>query len=247
MILLIDWGNSLLKYVELAELSMECLDSAPLCSVRDLCELNGILNAPYECILVSSVRNESDHNQLSSLLAGLSNQVVFANTESLANGISCAYKKPAELGVDRWLGIAASQSFNKRAIISIGSAITLDFVVHQQHLGGQIIPGYRLLFNSLLATARVRPDPCNEFEASFALGDSTTTGVQQGINTLIQSYLEKAVNEAIARYDIHQFIFTGGGGKFWSKAMTSSKGHFYYEEKLVFKGLLSFYDTVLIR
>jgi type III pantothenate kinase len=77
----------------------------------------------------------------------------FAATTASAAGVTHAYAKPALHGVDRWLAVIAARhmSSNAACVIDAGTAVTIDAVDGRGlHLGGVIIPGIRMMVDSLL-------------------------------------------------------------------------------------------------
>ncbi len=76
-------------------------------------------------------------------------------SEPSAGGVRNGYREPARLGADRWMAIlGAWHEADRRgpvAVIDAGTAITLDWVDAQgRHQGGLILPGPRLMVDSLL-------------------------------------------------------------------------------------------------
>lgn len=67
-------------------------------------------------------------------------------------GIRNAYARPEELGSDRWAALVGAHHLlhSETCVIDCGTAITVDFLdAAGQHLGGYIIPGLRLMQQSL--------------------------------------------------------------------------------------------------
>jgi type III pantothenate kinase len=77
----------------------------------------------------------------------------FVVSTAQAAGVRNGYANPAQLGVDRWLGVIGA--FHRyRApccVVDAGTALTIDGVDGGgTHLGGFIVPGPRLMVDSLL-------------------------------------------------------------------------------------------------
>lgn len=67
---------------------------------------------------------------------------------------------PERLGIDRWLGALAGARLSADCIvISAGTALTLDIVHDGAHLGGWIMPGYRLWQSALYGGTRIPRAP----------------------------------------------------------------------------------------
>lgn len=126
------------------------------------------------------------------------------------------------LGIDRK---AACFGVENGIIIDAGSAITIDVVYGNMHLGGYILPGiesYRKLFSSI--------EVLNvEFNLSVSLDSipqNTRDAVSYGaLKSIILSIKDIAKDNFI--------YFTGGDGKFLSRFFPNS----LFDNTLVFKGM----------
>ena len=137
-----------------------------------------------------------------------------ATTQAYFNGVACAYELPTQMGVDRWLAIIAGYLKYKASccIVDCGSAITVDMVggagVHE---GGYIVPGVRLMRESLTAgTKRVLFDDMGSLGVEG--GKSTTECVGRGINFMVFSVIEQLKREQFKKGIKHLFV-TGGDAK----------------------------------
>ena len=262
MYLLIDWGNSQLKYVliedifslansDVYELPVQIASSCK--ELIDCCE-KSLKGEVMEKVLIASVRNETDNQQLTQQISNKTWPYFFAETQSESCGVKCAYSFPSKLGIDRWLCIlAAYTEGSRRAIIDIGTAIKLDIVDERGvHLGGQIIPGKRLFEEGLSSTGKIEFERSLKTKESFNLGSSTDECVSFGIEQLIASYLSSIINLSSELYRVDSFVLTGGGAKYWLKRIEN--GNLYidkhskenkllisYNSSLVFKGLTKLY------
>jgi len=75
-------------------------------------------------------------------------------TQATYQGLSNGYANPAQLGVDRWLGMIGARQLCEGAfcVVDCGSAVTLDWVDAQSHHhGGWIMPGLQLMEQALAA------------------------------------------------------------------------------------------------
>ncbi len=250
MILLIDWGNTFLKYLFLEpsgdiESQLNSDNVKQTDSLSSLAEDISKFNMKNKLSLsyISSVRKQADNKQLSSILNKLNINSIFVRTEKQFDRISCAYDNLENLGVDRWLTIIANHHFKKIiGIIDVGSAITLDVISESgQHLGGQIVPGKKLLLDSLNATDRVFVSDQLIGKDVNLLGVSTNECVKFGVDQMIQGYLENSISEVTRHHQVEQWIFTGGGGEYWSQKLSVSKSNdCTYDGFLVFKGLIKY-------
>lgn len=253
---MIDWGNTFLKcllidtpvaeiesirFSKLVDADLESLDKKVI-RLDSLSDLENVLPREIDLALICSVRNKADNRQLANLLKLHCHKVHFAKTATQSCGISCAYAEPEFLGIDRWLSLLAAESIAKAVgVISIGTAITLDIVINKKHLGGQIIPGKQLMFDSLFNTGQVRPELIRENEKETLLGQSTSRCVNLGIDSMIQGYLLLVLDKLSERYPIEKWLICGGGGQVWQSILRLNQKPITYQPLLIFQGLIRQY------
>ncbi len=255
MYLLIDWGNTRLKYLLVEELS-ELTRQSELAKVETAASIKDLVRqleqwgkkASLVKVLVASVRSEQDNQKLAAALNQAGLTLFIAKTSKHACEVECGYQNPLKLGVDRWLAIIAGyQAGQTVGIIDIGSAITLDIVDPQGiHLGGHILPGKRLLTNSLLNTAHVKADQGLPVSSRFELGNSTSHCVNFGVEQMIHGYLVLSITESAQKYQVDKWYMTGGGVAYWLELLQNNR-FFLQTQKilhrptLVFQGLAKLY------
>ena len=108
--------------------------------------------------------------------------------------------------------VAAQEMTEKPfCVIDVGTAITCDFVVDGQHLGGWITPGYHLMQDALVKnTARVFAEEVKP--SQLAPGTYTEECVSQGCLAAVNGvYLSAVAQLASERSDFA--IIIGGGDK----------------------------------
>ena len=122
--------------------------------------------------------------------------------------VSCGYTVPETLGVDRWLVVLAAfrQTAGAAVVVDAGSALTVDIInsagVHQ---GGYIVPGLRLLQESLWqGTDRVKVDQSASGEQPIP-GVTTEQAVSHGSTLMLVAFIERLAAEHRA-----ELIITGG-------------------------------------
>ena len=144
MILQIDIGNSRIKWrlmnghkslVAGTQATATILSGKPLVleSVTSVSEVQ--IASVANPTMVTSLRHQ--------LAERFSASIKMAQVTAKAGGVTCGYKNPQQLGVDRWLAIVAAyhQLPERLLVVDAGSAITLDLVSPVgQHQGGYIIP-----------------------------------------------------------------------------------------------------------
>ncbi len=189
----------------------------------------------FEQVRIASVAGEQVNQQLLQWLQPhCRSPVYFAQTVSVCAGVSNSYNDPSKMGVDRWLAMLAAYQEAHAAccIVDCGSAITVDYLSAQgQHIGGYILPGLRLMTESLLKdTARVRFAAEQMQGHNTSPGTDTASAVGHGVNYLFAALQEKIINDLAV--DMRLFITGGDGALFHSLA-----GCGEWREHLVLDGL----------
>lgn len=246
MILLVDWGNSFLKCVRLEKSRLASpevfnQDSRLECySAVDALEpvLSGVT-----LVYVCSVRSEADNRVLFNLLGRHAIPCHFLTTQKQSCGVVCGYKDYRQLGTDRWMAIIAASDIARRAkvnrfgVIDAGSAITLDLVVADKHLGGHILPGRKLMFDGLYATGKVRPAWQEPAATKTLLGSSTDECVSLAIDMAIKGYLLQVINVSEQQFGKIFWLMTGGGSRELADYLASQGHAIAVYPELVFKGM----------
>jgi len=123
----------------------------------------------------------------------------YARVESACQGVTCGYRDPAQLGVDRWLVVLAAwhECRDNCLVVDAGSALTVDIVMRDGcHSGGFIVPGLWLMHKSLsAATAGVRVDA--EAPAMPLLpepGHCTEDAVRHGCLAMAVSFIGRCLD-----------------------------------------------------
>ncbi len=247
MFLLIDWGNTRLKYLIVETLDHNRVNhsNAIACESID-CLIDKLIEQRFLAVLISSVRSGEQNQALKKQLLQFSNKIFFAQTSHKACGVCCAYSNPNNLGVDRWLAIiAASRAENGETVatISIGTAITIDVIKNNQHLGGQIAPGKKLLEQSLKLTDRVKPESeLSKDQASVILGGSTKDCVDAGVSSMIAGYLSMMTEKLGKEYQVKSWLIHGGGSKAVVNGLIQSDLNIKVCQNMVFAGLIMLYQ-----
>jgi len=138
-----------------------------------------------------------------------------ATTRSLA-GVTTAYAQPWRLGVDRFVAaIAAHHIAPRRAVcvIDIGTAMTIDLIDrHGIHLGGAIVPGYRLMVESLLhSTSGILHRSGGKAWSASLFARDTRAGIEQGALYAAAAVVDRAVAEARRTLGASPLVLLSGG------------------------------------
>ena len=186
MMLLVDLGNTRLKWATLARPSRMLVAS--------------VLDEQREARLAAFARERFD----------LSPE--FVRSPAAALGIRNAYAEPARLGVDRFLALAAlhARAAQLQVLASVGTAMTLDLLDDQgRHHGGLILPAPQLMRASLRArTARVDVVEGRWRELPDNTADAVASGALYAATGAVARFLEVATR----RFEARPALFLTGGG-----------------------------------
>lgn len=233
--LLVDMGNTCVKYGFYSATK----GLADIRTADSVAELTSDL-ANCARVLLSCVANDESVIQCRELCKELNTDLFVAKTEAETFGFRCAYSRYKTLGVDRWLAMLAARSLSHKAfaVIDIGTAMTCDIGLNNQHLGGWILPGYDLMRTSLISnTARVFSD--GNRPTVLTLGKETEDCVNLGCLAAIQGAVLMAKEQLRQRTDEFDIFLTGGGQSLVKELQDSD---IRFENNLVLTGLSLFID-----
>lgn len=128
--------------------------------------------------------------------------------------IEVVYASPNTLGLDRIAAAAGASIVAKEAlVVDAGTAVTLDIVVANRFLGGNISPGLRLRFRSLNQFTSRLPlvSPKGDIPA---FGYDTETAIRAGVVNGIVLEIISAVRAARKDYPGLRLLLTGGDADF---------------------------------
>jgi type III pantothenate kinase len=125
------------------------------------------------------------------------------------------------LGIDR---IMACKTIEDGVVIDAGSAITIDIMVNNIHLGGYILPGISTIQESY---KKISPklDYNFNFNIENIIPSTTKDAISYGGIGMVISFIEKIAKNK-------RLYFTGGDGKYLAKFFDS-----IYIKDLVFRGM----------
>ncbi|HET8942345.1 MAG TPA: type III pantothenate kinase [Rudaea sp.] len=176
------------------------------------------------------------------LRAQLNCPVEFALSQAHACGVTSAYVRAADLGVDRFLGMIAAhaQETSASVIASCGTAMTLDALAADgTHLGGLITPGMRLMREALrVGTARLENVPSGHI---VQMADNTADAIASGIQWTIVAAIERFVAHAAARFDGEPALILTGGDACEVSALLAIPHRI--DADIVLRGLALFADS----
>ena len=236
-ILEIDIGNSRIKWRRFAD------DRKVVTSRGINLDINGFLAEQANHEKPSTVRlsNVSD-TKISSNIADWTGvnwniQPIVAVVCAECSGVKIQYKDASRLGVDRWLAMLAAynQSNGPCLIIDSGTAFTLDVINEEGlHLGGYILPGLRLMRESLVSKTGIRLAD-QVLEPKLELGNSTQEAVFNGGVASLVALAEKEIEEQRKKGFKPDLFITGGDASVLDDLLAYTKSKI--EEDLVLDGL----------
>lgn len=201
--LLVDLGNSRLKWAVLADGAIGTVSAVAHAGA----EIGADVPVAWERlppparILVSNVAGEGRSDQLGALCRRLwPCEPRFVRARARAGGVVSGYAAPEQLGVDRWLALLAAHADARGAacVVDCGTAVTIDVVdAAGRHRGGIILPGLRVMRDTLLARTRI--PPCEAPDPRVALARDTGAAVANGALVAIVG----AVRETLALASRH--------------------------------------------
>ncbi|ART63590.1 type III pantothenate kinase [Kushneria marisflavi] len=224
MILDLDIGNTLSKW-RLKDRDTSSIRARGAMWTRD--EWRSGADIPdleiVDVIRISNVARQDVLEDTVRLLKRRVGAIHVAHSTPEALGIRNGYETPERLGVDRWLGVLSGyQLTGGCCTVDCGSAITMDAVLPSgQHLGGYIIPGLRLMKESLkLGTRKIVIDPEEEALHALSPGTNTVDAVNHGvfmaaISAINRLYMELCDSQNMAL----PLLITGGDAPLISKGL----------------------------
>lgn len=167
-----------------------------------------------ERVELASVASSESHRWLVARIRECFDAPVYeAHTQAFQCGVRNSYHDPRQMGVDRWLAMLAAHCIwgGGVAVVDAGTAITVDYVnADGVHLGGYILPGSRLVRQSLnQETGRVRSG--DDASLDTAPGQSTADCVTNGLAWSQASVVRSIFGDSRA-LSLSAVVLTGGDG-----------------------------------
>lgn len=187
-------------------------------------------------IFISSVLDVRANQRIKKILSRLAVSVQFAQVLSECQGLITGYDDPSRLGIDRWLQVLALAGQTQQyLIVGCGTALTLDLLDDQQHLGGYILPSLYLQREALaLGTRRVQV-PDGAFD-NLQAGRCTEDAVHHGVLLGLVGAIEKLLRQDPTR----QLILTGGDAALFAKFINAPNG-LAIRDNLLLEGLMRYF------
>jgi type III pantothenate kinase len=238
MRLLIDIGNTRTKYTFEQQGKLSVIQSERNEDINE--QWLESIPASVKVIIVASVSEKYLVEVFAEYASQQAIEFLNVKSESKRFGVTSSYQNPITLGVDRWLTLLAANlvySNENILIVDAGTATTIDLLDHNgKHLGGWILPGIDILFNSLLLnTSKIVATQEHHVDISF--GKSTSDGVNNACWAATLGFINQSIIQAKKQVSLDKIILTGGNAEKLS-ALLSTKHHIVHE--LVFIGMQRF-------
>jgi type III pantothenate kinase len=170
--------------------------------------------------------------------------VEFVVSQREACGVVNAYREPERLGADRWVALIAARHAcsGPVCVVDCGTALTIDVLAPDgEHLGGLIIPGLAMMRRSLVErTTGIRSGSVSEYgaeqEADAPLfARDTVGGVISGTRYALAAAIDRITGDVRAAMAGEvRCLLTGGDAGIVLPLLT---GQYDYVPELVLDGL----------
>ena len=242
--LLFDVGNTRLKWGILKNdriVRSGTIDHGKL-QQQGFTPLTTRLPANVHYVLASNVAGPTFATRLAGVIGIHCNtDVHFARSEKEACGVKNGYRQPRRLGVDRWVALVGARAETRSAVcvVDAGTAVTIDAMDRTgQHLGGQIIPGPRLMTAALskeTSDIGVPRGTIRDPGSGMGLFAKNTGGaVQSGTLSAVCGAIERAAETMRAAGLRPKIVLTGGDA---SRILMQLDGSVLHRPHLVLQGL----------
>ncbi|XKG99937.1 type III pantothenate kinase [Marinobacter nauticus] len=211
MILLIDYGNTRLKWRLVSSGGIE-QEGASTEGPQALPSALGNFGRAVTRVAVSMVGSEQAMAALSNTLEKFTTAPIrFYWSERVRDGLRNGYVDVSRMGADRWHAMLGAWQASRAgvAVVDAGSALTVDYIAPDgQHLGGYILPGLQMMRESLhRGAARVGFD--DAVSLSTVPGTNTSDCVNHGLSWLNVGIIEH-VERDVTDLGLKSVVITGG-------------------------------------
>lgn len=242
MKLLLDQGNSRLKWALVAGrdrfVERGAIDrDAPLeCVVGLFLEL--ARNHDIDAVAISAVSSPERRQALcEAVVNGIGITPRVLGSRAACAGLRNGYTDPSRLGVDRWLAMLGARTLGDGPwlVVDAGTAMTVDAVSAEGvHLGGYIVPGYRMQISMLGTRTAGVGDVVPAVGSGW--GQETATAVANGVALELASFVDRSSVELTeGGDDTCRLVVTGGDAVLLAPLLRTGAD---VDPDLVFRGML---------
>lgn len=147
MKLLIDAGNSRVKWAWWDGAALSAVQALPHEQLPQLAALWA--GSAAQAVLAANVASAQVRAAIEAAAPG---PVQWQRAQVAAQGVRNHYRNVAEQGADRWLAVLGARRLCRDDVVvaSAGTALTIELLTAEgDYLGGDILPGYRLMLQAL--------------------------------------------------------------------------------------------------
>jgi type III pantothenate kinase len=236
MLLVIDIGNSRTKWALAGDDGN--LTEFEVCMNANIVTSNLSAAAQKaDSVLIANVAGEEMARQITQLLSPL--EVKFLTASQQACGVTNGYVEPGKLGADRWAALVAAWQRTKHAtvVVNAGTAITIDALDEKgTFLGGSIMPGLRLMHESLSGNAA-------QLNIGEGVSQNFPNNTQDAIETGSLNAVAGAIGIMLKRLEkqcgwLPKLILSGGDANKIAEALKLNLKQVIITENLVLQGLV---------
>ena len=243
-ILLMDIGNTRIKWGVLENRALSGIDSLSITLSRDFDLKSLFLSVPSDVksIVASCVLSKETQVKLAESFSDHFKLVVrFIEPINRFSGLTNGYNNPSKLGADRWAAmVGAHNEFGGNIlVVDMGTAITIDYIDSDGiHKGGQILPGLKSFFNILDQSMGSINTKINISDIAAQdikkWGKNTDDAITSGAMTAISGAINAAVFSFKIEDSMPSVILTGGDAIYFKDVFDYSLS---YRPNLVLEGL----------
>lgn len=214
MNLLIDSGNSFIKWAQQIDAKLTPVRRCHSHAVASLHDVWNGYDIP-ERVIIANVAGKGIASEINHTVSELWHvDAEFVASSRNCCGLTNCYLKPEQLGVDRWMAMAAAFQLTSDPVIVVdcGTAVTID-LVNQEGLfvGGVIMPGLNTSFQSLRAGTEAVEDINSIRKDVSPVAQSTEDGVAVGVLLGIVGGIERVIRDQSSQIDKAPAVFMTGG------------------------------------
>lgn len=191
----------------------------------------------FEQVISASVSKGWRAERFGLLLANIRLPVLQIETLSQMGRLQIAYAQPKQLGVDRFLALlAASEQEAPCAILSLGSAVTLDVLdADGMHRGGLIAPSPEFQWTGM---RDYFPGLFESKGSAHFLASNTVDALASAIEHQLLGMVERVMAGAFAQSPA-RFWVTGGAAQEWLPRLPSYAEH---APEILFSGMARYIE-----
>jgi type III pantothenate kinase len=218
-ILLVDIGNTRVKWARVANgrLTRQRAAAHERWRAEDFAQIVlGRARGIERVIVVSVARAQVERRLITAARRASGVIPEFVVSARRLGGVTTAYTQPWRLGVDRFVAVIGATKLSPRravCVVDVGTAVTIDLVdARGRHVGGAIIPGPRLMVESLLRnTNGILKRSGGRSAGRTLFTRDTRAAMELGARYTVAAVVDRAVQEARAALGVRpRLLLTGG-------------------------------------